>query len=225
MNPDKPTDMQLRLAERLDIKNAVGMTRAALSRLFTKMLDPAFDDYQGDVLLKIDAAIEAITPKCRYALTLYQHGGKQIVDVLQFEDMHYDEKGIYLECNVPVIDRTEGPAYYVPEWGDKTVEVKIDKILFYRELPADFEDKCQADFSMDRYRQTIISGMEQVRKQMGIEPDVNPIAIPKDIERKAIRSKPKPSASTSKATRSLLLLACLAVLVVLGMMMVFSWRS
>ncbi|MCD0459215.1 hypothetical protein [Roseiconus lacunae] len=202
MNESEPTDLQLRLAERLEIENPSGMTRRQLSSIFEKMLDPAFDDYEGLIHEKIESAIEEINPDCQYALTLYQRGKKTIVDVLQFDGIQYDDRNrIYIECVVPVIDRTDGPAHYVPEWGDKSVDLTIDKILFFRELPADFPDQCQAVFSMDHYRKTIDWGKSLVRSILGVEPDTNPIANLTERERIAIEREANQVATAVSRTQ------------------------
>lgn len=217
MDAEKPTEMQLQLAAKLPIENASSMTRGQLSRTFAKML--GFVDDDGETIEKIDAAIDSINPNCQYALTLYQRGKKQIVDVLQFEDLQYDDKDrIFLECVVPVIDRSDGPAHHVPEWDDKTIDITIDKLLFYRALPANFADKCQDSFSMDHYRKTVAGGVKHVRTIMGIEPDVNPIAVPKEPQSAKARKPSERSRPVveKKSTGCLSLLIGIAVSLWIG---------
>lgn len=203
MNAEKPTELQLRIAEKLHIGNATSMTKAQLNKTFAEMLDPAFDDYEGKVIDQIDDAINASTPTCRYALTLYQKGTKHIVDVLQFEGMQSDDSNrIYLECTIPQIDRSGGAGFYCPEWNDKLIEITIDKILFFFELPDDYDDRSHSDFNMDYYRQTVLKGVNHARTAFGVEPDVNPIAIPKQAKPNAIPTTAQPVTST-RATQKI----------------------
>ena len=182
---NQPTDLQLEFAKELGVENAASMSKGELTRTFTKML-ACVDDY--DEIMDAVQAIAGDLLEDRYALTLYQKGQKYIVDVLHYYPLDLDEKNrFYFECEVPKIDRSYGPDEHIPEWGDKTIDLSIDKIIFYRELPESIVDS-----TMDHYRQTIAWGVEKVR-EMGIEADVNPIAKPPKPRKQRQVSQPRVS--------------------------------
>jgi len=120
---EKPTELQRRLAEKLQVENAATMTKNQLSRTFSKML---YDQEGVGSDEKVERAIESAKPKCEYALTLYKKGSKYFIDALEFADTQYDEKNrIFVECIIPVIDRTDGPDHLVPEWDDKYINLTM----------------------------------------------------------------------------------------------------